>query len=71
MPTWTGCRQGAPESPALWKLLLDEAMGPLIRAWQHMEMGIYVPTLAMGHQGQLVTAPDESTIWHTPMTLFD
>lgn len=30
---WKGCRQGAPESPALWTILLDEVLGRLIRSW--------------------------------------
>lgn len=27
---WTGCKQGAPESPILWNILLDEALEPAL-----------------------------------------
>lgn len=38
-----GCKQGAPESPVLWNMLLDEAMGPVPEEWQRMGIGIYLP----------------------------
>lgn len=39
VPIWKGCTQGAPESPALWNILLDEAVGPVLRRCQELGYG--------------------------------
>lgn len=28
----TCCKQGAPDSPLMWHILLDEALGPFVKA---------------------------------------
>lgn len=62
VPLWKGRRQGAPDCPALRKPLVAEVVGLLIRT--------LVRRLTVGNQGQppsWVTAPDGSSMWHTPM----
>lgn len=41
-----GCRQGAPESPPLWNVMLDEVMAPVLRAWQQEGRGDYLLAFA-------------------------
>lgn len=43
---WKGCKQGAPESPALCNILLDEAMAPVLQQSEERGVGAYVATLA-------------------------
>lgn len=46
LPIHKGCRRGAPESPVLWNLVLDEATGETLRSWQARQMGARLPNLA-------------------------
>lgn len=39
-PNFKGCKQGLPESPALWNLILDEALGPLRKECQSRGCGV-------------------------------
>lgn len=51
VPMFKGCKQGAPENPVLWKLILDEALGPLLRKWQKRGCGIYLSAAEAGPDG--------------------
>lgn len=46
-----GCDQGAPESPQLWNISLDEVMAPAIQKWQLEGRGCYLPALAAADGG--------------------
>lgn len=46
------CRQGAPESPVLWNIVLDNVLGPVRPEWKRLGYGVRLPFLtgAVGDQ---------------------
>lgn len=45
IPVHRGCKQGAPESPRVWDIWLNEVMSPAIQKWEQEKRGYYLPTL--------------------------
>lgn len=52
VPVHKGREQGAPESPQLWGILLDEVMAPVIQKRQQEKRGHHLPTLAAADGGR-------------------
>lgn len=51
MPFQKVFKEGAPESPVLWHVLLDEDVGPLLEEWQR-RVGIYLPAFLGDPDGE-------------------
>lgn len=50
IPISRGCKQGPPESPVSWDLILDEALGPLLGEWYRRGCGVYLLALETAPQ---------------------
>lgn len=50
VPIGKRCKQGAPESFALWNILLDNVLAPILRKWQ--EERIRVPSRTLTADGR-------------------
>lgn len=52
MPEGRGCRQGAPESPSVCNMVLNDAMREVITAWEAKAYGVHVPALVADPRGR-------------------
>lgn len=50
---WTGCKQGASASPALWSALLDEVLAPILQQWQGEAYGCTPTAGEWGRSGRV------------------
>lgn len=46
--------------PALWNLILDEAVGLVLREWHRKGYGIYIPALAADPNGNAPRSQEDS-----------
>lgn len=65
---WKGCRQGGPERPTLWNILLDEVLPPVLARWQRTGKRFYLPTLAAAQHGQAPRNHGDAVCWATNFT---
>lgn len=71
-PTWKGCSHCALKSPAFWKILLGEAMDPVLQQREELGVRAYAPdshpTAAVDNPRNVTTMPGGSPTLFFPMT---
>lgn len=71
VPVFKGCKQGAPEIPALCNTLLDDAVAPVLQRWEQMGLGVCAPAFAADHHNSQPNSRGDRAGWITHLGVVD